>query len=653
MGRKREGYREFMADFETTVYEGQQYTEVWAAAIVELGTENVQLFHSIGEFFKYIRSLKCNCRISFHNLKFDGAFIMDYLINTLHYNPAVERTGKGKYDLRFKNIKDMADREYELMISDMGSWYTITVMMNHYLIEFRDSLKLLPFTVKQIGKAFNTKHQKLDMEYEGYRYAGCYISPEEEKYIKNDVLVVAEALVEMKKLNMTELTIGACCMKIYKKLTGDLFEAKYPNVYTIPLDPEVFHFSNAGEYIRRGYRGAWCYGIPEKLRRIFHKGLTADVNSLYPSRMHSESGCRYPVGAPHFWSGNFIPEEAKAEDRYYFVRFRSRFYLKEGYLPFVQIKGSFLYKGTEMLRSSQVYDPRTGRYFEEYIDIWGKVQKARPVITMTCTDFELFKEHYNIYDLEILDGCWFKSEIGIFDDYINIYRKMKIEAKDPVHRTLAKLSLNNLYGKFATSTDSSFKMPFRNPDGTLSYVIIHEEEKKPGYIPIGAAITSYAREFTIRAAQKNYHGPDKPGFIYGDTDSIHCDLDPEELVGVPTDPKAFNHWKVESCWDIGWFVRAKTYIEHVVKEDLEECEPYYNVKCAGLPDKSKELFIASITGEETDAAESPDDFEFLSQRRKIQDFDIGLTIPGKLVPKHILGGVILQETPYKIRKGVY
>ena len=35
------------------------------------------------------------------------------------------------------------------------------------------------------------------MEYEGKRYAGCEITPEEKKYIKNDVLVVNEALKYM------------------------------------------------------------------------------------------------------------------------------------------------------------------------------------------------------------------------------------------------------------------------------------------------------------------------------------------------------------------------------------------------------------------------------------------------------------------------
>ena len=53
MGNRRKVNRIFSADFETTVYDGQTSTEVWAAATVELGTEDVQIFHSIGDLFSY------------------------------------------------------------------------------------------------------------------------------------------------------------------------------------------------------------------------------------------------------------------------------------------------------------------------------------------------------------------------------------------------------------------------------------------------------------------------------------------------------------------------------------------------------------------------------------------------------------------------
>ena len=44
----------WVADFETTVYEGQHDTQVWAAAIVEMYTEEVHVFNSLLGTLKFI-----------------------------------------------------------------------------------------------------------------------------------------------------------------------------------------------------------------------------------------------------------------------------------------------------------------------------------------------------------------------------------------------------------------------------------------------------------------------------------------------------------------------------------------------------------------------------------------------------------------------
>ena len=218
-------------------------------------------------------------------------------------------------------------------------------------------------------------------------------------------------------------------------------------------------------------------------------------------------------------------------------------------------------------------------------------------------------------------------------------------------RTLAKLFLNNLYGKLASSTDSSFKVAYEKDDNTLGFINVAENNKSAGYIPIGSAITSYARNFTIRAAQQNYYGTDKRGFIYADTDSIHCDLQPEEIKGIKVHERDFCCWKLEACWDIGWFVRQKTYIEHVTAEDLEPVqEPYYNVKCAGMPTRCKQLFLKSMGENVKDFGEVREtEQEFLKQKRTIEDFNVGLTVPSKLMPKRIAGGILLVDTTYEMR----
>ena len=264
------------------------------------------------------------------------------------------------------------------------------------------------------------------------------------------------------------------------------------------------------------------------------------------------------------------------------------------------------------------------------------------------TDYYLFLEHYDTIGLEILDGCFFYSMSGLFDKYIDKYKKIKMESKGAL-RTLAKLMLNNLYGKMASTKNSSFKVCYLKDNGAIGFIDQVENEKTAGYIPIGSAITSYARNFTIRTAQKNYHGVNERGFIYADTDSIHCDLKPEELVGVPVHPTDFCHWKLESSWDKALFVRQKTYVEHIIKKDLEDCEPEYNLKCAGMPEKCKELFVDSMIGRFRDVEYSIDDLNFLVKNHDLTDFKRGLVVPGKLMPKRIKGGTLLVETNYEMR----
>ena len=653
--------RIFVADFETTVYEGQERTDVWAAAVVELYTEDVQIYHTIADFFESMDMIEGNIIIYFHNLKFDGEFLVYYLIHDLGFTLALD--GDDQSGMHYRKNWQMWRYSLKASISDMGLWYTITVKTKHHIIEFRDSYKLLPFSVKKIGKDFDTGHRKLSMEYTGYRFPGCIITDDEAEYISNDVLVVKEVLEAMFNEGHKYLTIGACCMAEFKKhniFANGFNDLSYyfPDLYHTDLDKCYGTRSDGfvitqGDYIRRAYRGGWCYLVPGKSKKMQYKGLTIDVNSLYPSMMHSISGNWYPVGDPHFFRGELPEEYYKVKNGYYFIRFSCRFRVKSGMLPFIQIKGNSHFIGRVSLETSDVYDPKTKYLITDPV-----------ILTMSCTDWELMQLHYDIYDLQILDGCWFYSEIGIFDEYINKYMQIK-QSSTGSRKAIAKLMQNNLYGKFATNTNSSFKYPVLSEDGIIVYKQCLEFAKTPGYIPIGAAITSYARRFTITAAQANYYGPDNPGFCYADTDSLHISgLTPDQIRGVEIDSKKYCCWKLESYWDEAYFTRQKTYIEHVTHEDGEPVEPYLNIKCAGMPDKCKDLFRLSLEGgadprgHEVDGELIPwtdEELEFLFTsegeqiRRTYHDFDIGLQVPGKLRPKRMPGGIVLEDCWFTMR----
>ena len=646
----KRNYRYFVGDFETTVYEGQSYTEVWASASVELYTENVMIFHSIDEQFKYFLGLNSNIICWYHNLKFDGSFWLSYLLLKSGFKQAYVTLNDEGTNVQWLKKSEMPNKSFRYTISDMGQWYSILIKYKNKYIEFRDSLKLLPFSVKKIGESFGTKHKKLDMKYEGFRYSGCEITDEERQYISNDVLVVKEAMEILLDDGHNKLTIGSCCMEEFKRTYDKLtYQSFFPALEDIQIDPNLHTYETADAWIRKSYKGGWCYVVPGKSHKVLHNGCTADVNSLYPAMMHSDSGNIYPVGMPYFWYGNYIPKIRK--DEYYFVRIRTRFYLKQGYLPFIQIKGNPLYNPNQCLTTSDVFDRQTGLYCRQYIDLDGNTKQAIVELTLTMTDYELFQEHYKLVDSEIIDGVVFRAEKGIYDEYIDKYRKIKVSSTG-AKRQLAKLFSNNLYGKQASNTDSTFKVAYVKEDMSIGFFAVPANDKKAGFIACGSAITSYARCYTIRTAQANYHGADKPGFCYADTDSIHCDIPPSDIKGIEVHPTKYGCWKLESTWDIGYFVRQKTYIEHVIESDLKPVEPFYNVKCAGMPDKCKDLFIKSMTGYaiKDDDEFTPEEIEFISKKRDLKDFDIGLVVPSKLRPVRIRGGIVLVSTTYKMRK---
>ena len=144
--------RIFVGDFETTVFKGQTFTEVWASAVVELNTEDVHIFHSINDTFNFLSNLKEDIIIYYHNLKFDGTFWMDFLLSVLKYKQNIYVNKDDDTDVHWKSRKDLESKSFMYTISDTGQWYSFTIKTPYAIIEIRDSLKLLPFSVK-IGRA--------------------------------------------------------------------------------------------------------------------------------------------------------------------------------------------------------------------------------------------------------------------------------------------------------------------------------------------------------------------------------------------------------------------------------------------------------------------------------------------------------------------
>lgn len=514
--------RKFCADFETTT--NPDDCRVWAFAITEIGnTKYFRTGNSVDGFFRTVQSLG-KSHIYFHNLKFDGEFLLHWLL----INGYVHTTDK-----------KLSCKSFNTLISDKGQFYSIKVQdENGTQTTYYDSLKILPFSVSAISKAFGLKEHKLEIDYKGDRPIGHILTEEECNYIRNDVTIVAKALEILFSKGLTKITQGSNAMYDYKCMFGKKnFEHHFP-----PPDYD--------KDIRQAYKGGYTYLKSGYEDKDIANGIVLDVNSLYPWVMHEKP---LPYGEGIFFEGQY---ENDVLYPLYIQMLRCNFELKSGYLPTLQIKHSLLFCPTQYLTSSDGEDV---------------------TLCLTNVDLELFFEHYNVYNVEYYSGWKFKSSIKLFAEYIDKWYKIKQESTlngNKPMRTLSKLMQNALYGKFALNPDICSKTPYLE-NGVVKYRLGNKETREPVYIPVGCFVTAWARDKTIRAAQSCYNR-----FVYADTDSLHL-IGTEYPENLEIDPVKLGAWKHESTFSRARFIRQKSYIE--------EINGKLHITCAGLPERSHQF----------------------------------------------------------------
>ena len=576
--------KKFSADFETATWLTDE-TYVWAWALCNIDDENdLRIGNSIESFFEEIQ--KENCTLWFHNLKFDGEFILYYLL-------------KNGYE-RIENKKDRKDKTFMTLISDMGLFYSMEIYFkvgnkSCKKVTIYDSLKILPFSVDVIAKTFGLPIRKLELDYDTPREKGYVLKDYEKDYITNDVKIVALALKEMFDENLTKMTIGSNALSNYKESKGVLtFSRLFPS-----LNRELY------EDLKNAYKGGFTYLNP--IYKEVENGSTVilDVNSLYPSVMTGEY---LPFGDPIYFIGKY---EEDPLYKLYIQTLTCSFELKEGKIPTIQIKNNLAFVPNEYVKSSD-----------------GDLV----TLTLTNVDLKLFFENYDVKNITYHSGWKFKALKGLFTNYISYWTEKKINAKKEGNNVLyliSKLMLNSLYGKFGLNPNVGSKFPYLNEEGVVKYGNYPMEIRDSVYLPVATFVTSLARRKTILTSQaikdytlKNYG---KDYYIYSDTDSIHLlDMEEEKLKSfVEIDDYKLGAWKLESKFKKGKYIRQKCYIEEGYDDKL-------NVVIAGLPKKLGNIinfdnFKVGFTTENMDIKEK------------------------KLTFKHVKGGVLLVNTDFTIK----
>jgi hypothetical protein len=569
----------YVADFETTT--DPDDCRVWAWAVCEVGQPLCSCYgNSIESFMDFVKSNPDT--YYFHNLAFDGEFIIHHLLSS----------GFSYCEGRLKA------NEFDTLISDTGKYYKMRVCFERKgrkrgnVSTFKDSLKKLPMGVDAIAKAFHLPISKLSIDYDEYREPGHELTREEVDYVLNDVRIVAMALQVQEDRGLTKLTLGSDALNDCREFVGF---RRWNNLF-----PELT--LQADDMIRKAYRGGYTYCNPktqadeDRPNLCVGNGSVYDVNSMYPSVM---SQCELPVGLPVWFDGRYETDgEYPLHVSYVTAYLKSR----ENRFPTLQIKRNPYFRETEYITDT-----------EGYVEL-----------AVTNVDLEVLEAQYEMDILSYNGGFKFRCASGVFDDYIDYWMRVKATTEGG-ERTLAKLMLNSLYGKFATNPHVQSKVPFMRDDGSVGYSLMPEETRKPVYTPVGVFVTSYARKRIIEAIE---HVHDR--FCYCDTDSIHL-TGWQPVSGMEVHPTRLGAWKHESDFDKAKYVRAKTYMERIIatgkmvdgKYEMVACEPTVDVKCAGLPDQLRR------------------DLDFESFRR-------GLVVSGKLRPRHVKGGIILETTDFTL-----
>lgn len=550
--------KRYVADFETTTQEDDCH--VWAYGTCEVGnTDNTTIGTCIDDFMRWCA--KKNKIVYFHNLKFDGEFIIHWLFNH-----------------GFTYSKDPKEKTFSTVVSSMGQFYIIEVVFgvgNKKLqkVTFYDSLKKLPFPVRKIAQDFNLPIQKLEIDYNEDRKENHVLTEQEIEYVLHDVKIVAMALEIQIAQNLTKITNGSDALNDFKRtISKKQFEINFP-ILDIQTDKDI----------RQSYRGGFTYVNPKFQNKDIKNGIVFDVNSLYPSVMYDKP---LPYGLPLFFNGQYDYDEMYP---LFIQNFNCEFKVKKEYIPTIQLKNNLSFIPNEYITES----------------------KEQVNLVLTSVDLELFFEHYDVWNIEYINGWKFKQCVGIFKPYIDKWGKVKKENKGAI-RQLAKLMLNSLYGKFGTNPDVTGKIPYLDDENVVKWKLGEKELRDPIYIPMGVFITAWARHKTISTAQLCYDR-----FIYADTDSLHLvGTDIPKAIEHIIDDKELGYWAHESTFTRARFIRQKTYIE--------EIDGKIDVKCAGMPDTIK----AKVTWD---------------------NFHKGFKSGGKLLPKRVKGGIILKDTEFTLK----
>lgn len=569
----------YFADFETLTKESEDFkklghTDVYMWCLLK-DENNFKIGTTLDEFFHYIsRQLSNYNIIYFHNLSFDGNFIIKYLFRN---NFSLIKDGKINKNKKCFTIFNKGKNIYKIEVNWKLHGRRVRVI-------FLCSLKILSSSIKQLGKQFG--YEKMEAsgelielgiikdEEEFYNKGGFSISgifkEKMEKYIHQDCLIAKKAMDSfVENIRNSGLLYSKKfkqdAFNIHKKMTAGAISYHLSKNYIYENEPYNYkkYFISAKDYrlAHKWFAGGFTQFNPSYHDEILEgvNGLVLDINSSYPYSMTK----LLPVGALQksinpLWKYHLEFYEIKVKDAW----------IKNEYWDFVILKN---WK-TDRVKVGDRY-VRELRNFTCYYtkDEWEFIQ--------TIYHFEIKK--INVY---------YSEADYILKGFVEKLYNYKSNSKTAGERLTWKIMLNSLFGKQATrlefekelivdqatfekyklgdkiqdkneeryvSRKGNEKFFFQEELYTLGTMLVENNKERCSNILIAVYITSYSR-LMLWEAIKNVG---IKNWLYCDTDSIFIKNWTEKSIKkiLELHPTKLGAWDLESKIKSGKILGAKRY----------------------------------------------------------------------------------------------
>lgn len=634
---------EYVADFETTarrIYDIKTHklrrdlSETWVCAWALIPVEDDprpedivrgrtidSFMDAVANVWRQIPSQGKKCRrpklsVFTHNLKFDGDFIMWWLLH-----------GHG----------EITEETREQVL------YNFTAVWSGVEVTFRDSLKIFPVSAAKLGELYGIKKLRGEWDYDKYRTPETDITPEEWAYVDHDVMIISRALADYRRRGYVENTQAAIAYNDRLKKTYPKFKKtwaqcvkkkdyeRYRDLFPRDIRPLEYGLH---KHLMLGYFGGLSYLNPLYACKDISPAYSYDVHSMYPDKM---ANYPLPVGDP------LIIDRPTEDEAWRMIR----------EYPCIMCDWEDL---TLELKSPDHFPALIfSTASQTSVRMEGKIIKCKgEYATLTGIDCRIMKSEYRIISGTVTRLYFFKSKTGHYKTFVDYWMTIKSDAdrilksddatpeemsSARTQRNIAKVMLNASYGKDGTKL---LRYPHKTYLDTATDQLearLEVEIAEPEYyLPSAIFICAWARWQLWRAVRIL-----RREFIYCDTDSVKVTAAGKALLEASPDfridPYELGTWGYEGEYVTSRFVRQKTYsYEQLNKHG--ELERHYTV--CGAPTGIKTVMCI-------------DDFKpgmvvGLDMIHASTDPETGKPVKGRLLPVRCRGGVILEETGFQISK---